>query len=300
MRHECGIEFCQTFSVERIDPSAWPRGRRVLLIGLAVNNRDEMMTAEFLRRIAAAGHTTIGVLDEHRAEDWVTAFSRASLRSSRLLIKPVTGRKAGIRSAGSLLLSLMGEDADDHTRELCEAADAADRMNYGTHFGRIVNSAVKPDRHDDSRRVYLARHLATNREPDAVIQGWMKEYAEIVHNHREVLAARQDLGDGLVRIVTCGRVVDMTSLLHALYDLGHLVVMIDGEFFGQTDGRPVRRIAFGCAPGLRLNLAHQLRAAGIAASGYRGKPSIAPPDERSATEIVREILRSTAHTAPRL
>ena len=212
-KRECGIEFCQSFSVDRIDPSAWPPGRRVLLVGLAVNNRDEMMTAEFLRRVAAAGHTIIGVLDEHRAEDWVTAFSRASLRSSRLAIKPVTGRKAGIRSAGFLLLSLMGNGADDHTRELCEAADAADRMNFDTHFGSIVNSAVKPDRHDDSRRIYLARHLSTNREPDTLIHGWMKEYAEILHNHTEILAARNDLGDGMVRIVTYGRLVDMTSLL---------------------------------------------------------------------------------------
>lgn len=289
---ECGVEFCQAFTVDRVDPSQWPTHRRVLLIGLAVNNRDEAMTVDFLRRVTRAGHRIIGVLDQHRADDWVVAFCRAELRAGRLLVKPVTGLKVGIRSSGKHLLRLMGDDADGHTRELCQAAIAADRMDFDTHCGTIVNAAIKPKLDDNLRRVYLARHLATNGDPDDIIQGWMAEYDEIQRHHDEIIAARVELGDGLVRVVSFGRQVDMTRLRASLYCLGYLVAVTDGESFHQQARRRIRQISFGCAPRVHLNLVAALKDACIAVSGYRRNATVALADELPAIEVVRRLLVS--------
>lgn len=289
---ECGVEFAQAFTVDRVAPSQWPPHRHVLLIGLAVNNRNEALTVDFLRRITAAGHRFVGVLDEHRAEDWIIAFCRAELRAGRLLVKPVTGLKAGIRSSGKHFLRLMEELADEHTCELCQAAIAADRMDFDTHFGTIINSSIKPQLHDDSRREHLARHLANNREPDETIQGWMAQYEEIRRNHEAIIADRRDHGNGLVRVISFNRTIDMTALLASLYGLGYCVAIIDGESFHQQAGERIRQISFGCAPRLHLNLVAALKKAGIAVSGYRRKATVALADELPAIEVVRRLLVS--------
>jgi hypothetical protein len=120
----------------------------------------------------------------------------------------------------------------------------------------------------------------------------MDEYEAIERYHAQILSTRHDLGDGLVRLTLSGCSVDMTALLRSLYSLGCLVAVLDGEFFHQQAGRKVRQIAFGCAPGLRVNLAAALRSAGIAAAGYRRKPLVALDDELAALEVVRQAVRS--------
>lgn len=287
---EADIIFCQAFTVDKVDPTTWESNRNVLFVDLAVNNRDDAMTAEFLRRIKAAGHTIIGVLDEHNAEDWRKAFANAELPFNDLAIQPVSQDDGDIKSSGALLLSLLGNEADEQTRGLCEAADAGDRMDFSTHFGGVVNQAVKSRIADDSRRVYLAKHFAQNHNADETINGWIAEYEDILATHEEIVVARQDLGDRIVRINAVGKVVDMTTLMKTVYGLGYDVVLTEGEMFDKSIGAKTRQIAFGCKPGLKLDAVATIKAAGVECSGFAAKANVKPEDEEAALVAIRSAL----------
>ncbi|HCX27711.1 MAG TPA: hypothetical protein DHI91_01055 [Candidatus Portnoybacteria bacterium] len=284
------IAFCQAFTVDKVDPAAWGERRNILLVDLAVNNRDESMTQDFLRRIKAAGYTIIGVLDEHNADDWRRAFATTELSFDDLAIQPVSQNEGDIKSSGALLLSILGDEADEQTRELCKAADAGDRMDFSTHFGGIVNQAVKSRIMDDSRRVYLAKHFAQNRDADETIRGWIAEYEAVLATHEEIVAARKDLGDGIVRIDAVGKTVDMTTLMGAVYDLGYQVVLTEGEMFDKAAGAKIRQIAFGCKPGLKLDAVATIKAAGVDCSGFAAKANVKPEDEEAALAAIRAAL----------
>jgi len=284
------IGFCQAFTVDKVDPATWGEARNVLFVDLAVNNRDEAMTVDFLRRIKAAGHTIIGVLDEHNAEDWRKAFAAAELSFDELAIKPVSQDEGDIKSSGALLLSLLGKEADEQTRELCNAADAGDRMDFSTHFGGVVNQAVKSRIADDSRRVYLAKHFARNHDTDSTIEGWIAEYEAILATHEEIVGARQDLGDEIVRINAVGKTVDMTTLMKTVYNLGYSVALTEGEMFDKTVGAKTRQIAFGCKPGLKFDAVATIKAAGVECSGFAAKANVKPEDEEAALAAIRSAL----------
>lgn len=289
------IGFCQAFTVDKVDPATWGEARNVLFVDLAVNNRDEAMTQNFLRRVKAAGHTIIGVLDEHNAEEWRKAFAAAELSFDELAIKPVSQNDGDIKSSGALLLSILGNEADEQTRELCEAADAGDRMDFSTHFGGVVNQAVKSRIADDSRRVYLAKHFARNHDADTTINGWIAEYEAILATHEEIVEARQDLGNGIVRISAVGKTVDMTTLMKTVYELGYSVVLTEGEMFDKTAGKKIRQIAFGCKPGLKLDAVATIKAAGVECSGFAAKANVKPEDEEAALVAVRSALNALAN-----
>lgn len=284
------IIFTQAFTVDKIDPTAWKPNRQVLFVDLAVNNRDESMTVDFLRRITAAGHQIVGVLDEHSREDWEQAFSEAGLSFDDLLIEPVSQATGDIKSSGALLLSLLGDEVDEHTGELLGAADAGDRMDFTTHFGGLINRAVKSKIADDSRRVYLAKHFSQNAQPDETILGWMAEYDKILENHQEIIASRQDLGDGIIRVVTTDLAVDMTTLMSELYKLGAKVVIVEGMAFNKSVGRPTLQIAFG-ASNNQLDILNAIKTAGITASGFAAKANVEPEDEAAALVAVRALLQ---------
>ncbi len=300
------IGFCQAFTVDRIDPATWGDQRKVLFVDLAVNNRDPEMTAAFLRRVKAAGHQIVGVLDEHNADDWRRAFDAAGLSFDELAIRPVSQDKGDIKSSGALLQNLLAADdqaneelfcqgyaplLDGQTHELCQAADAADRMDFTTHFGGAVNQAVKSRIADDSRRVYLAKHFAQNRDADETINGWIAEYEAILATHEEIVEARQDLGDGIVRISAVGKTVDMTTLMKTVYDLGYSVVLTEGEMFDKSLGKKTIQIAFGCKPGLKLDAVATIKAAGVECSGFAAKANVRPEDEEAALAAIRSALR---------
>lgn len=285
------VVFTQAFAVDKLDPKAWGEpGQHVLFVDLAVNNKEPGMTVAFLRRVAEAGHVIVGVLDEHDGEAWATACSEAGLNFSAMEIQPVTGKGTETNSSGALLASLLGEEADSHTVELCAAADAGDRMDFTTHFGGMVNSAVKSKISDDNRRVKLARHLAEHREADSEIQGWISEYDKILATHKEVVAAREDLGDGIIKVSTVGKVVDITALMAELYKLGK-VVLVDGEVFSPATKQKERSSSFGCTPKAGLDLLTALKTAGINAGGFAQKANVAPEDEAKALEVVRKLLQ---------
>ncbi len=284
------VTFTQAFTVDKIDPTTWPANRQVLLVDLAVNNRDETMTVDFLRRIVAAGHQVVGVLDEHSREDWEAAFKAADLNFDELAIQPVSQATGAIKSSGALLLSLLGDEADEHTQELLGAANAGDKMNFDTHFGRLVNQAVKSKIADDGRRVYLAKYFAEHTQPDEIIIGWIAEYDKILANHQEIIAARQDLGDGIVRVVTTGMAVDMTTLMSELYKLGTKIVVVEGMAFNKSVGHPTLQISFGASDN-KLDILGAIKAAGITASGFASKANVEPEHEDAALAAVRQLIQ---------
>ena len=287
---DADVNFCQAFTVDKVDPTTWGDRRRVLLVDLAVNNRDETMTQDFLRRVKAAGHTIVGVMDEHDAEAWQKAFAAAELAFEDLAVKPVSQDDGDIKSSGALLLSLLGNETDEQTRELCLAADAGDRMDFTSHFGGIVNQAVKSRIWDDSRRIYLARYFAQNHYPDEKIGGWIAEYQTILATHEEIVEARVDLGDDIVRITAVGKTVDMTTLMQELYNLGYEVVLTEGEMFDKAAGKKTRQIAFGVKPGVKLDAVATIKAAGVQCSGFAAKANVKPEDEMAALSAIHSAL----------
>lgn len=287
---EIGLTFCQAFTVDRVDPSTWERNRKVALVDLAVNNREKSMTADFVRRVRESGHEIVAICDEHNAEDWLEAMGSFD----GLTIKPVSQDTGEIKSSGALLLSILGNEMDEQSRELCKSADAGDRMDFTTHFGGIVNQAVKSRIADDTRRVYLARHFAANTQPDDKIVGWIAEYEVILANHDAVVAAGVNLGNGIWRGSAVGQVVDMTTLMSRLYH-DYRIVLLEGEMFDKSVGAKVRQIAFGCKPGLQLDAIAVLKAAGVECSGFAAKANVKPEDEEAALADIRTAL--TALTA---
>jgi hypothetical protein len=292
LRHlapEAEVIFTQAFKVDQILLSQWEENRRILFVDLAVNNRDGQMTVGFLKKIIAAGHEIVGILDEHNAEDWQEAFKKADLDFSALAIKPVSQDQCDIKSSGALFLSLFPE-ADDHTKELCIAADCGDKMDFSTKFGNIVNAAVKSNIADDSRRIYLAKHFAQNTDSDFTISGWMGEYQTIIENHDEIIVKRIELGNQMVKIDTVGKTVDMTGLMKTMYDLGYQVVITTGEMYDKTLGKKTVQLAFGCSPSVKLDMVTLLKSRGITASGFSGKANVPVEEEIEAIGVVRDAL----------
>lgn len=284
------IKFCQAFTVDKVDPAKWPASRTVLLVDLAVNNKDKAMTTDFLKRVIASGHKIFGILDEHNAEDWQWACIKAGIDFDKLAIKPVSQDKGEIKSSGALLLSVLGDEVDEHTRELCLAADAGDRMDFSTHFGGLVNQAVKSSIADDSRRVHLARHFAINRNPDEKILGWVKEYESILDTNAEVIAKAEYLDLGLVEVDCVGKNVDMTALMNSLYQDGYYVVVVEGEMFNKALSKKTRQVSFGVKPGVEFDILQCLKNNGIEASGFASKANINPEDKETAILVVQEAL----------
>lgn len=175
-----GVEFTQAFQVDKIDVARWALSS-IVLIDLAVNNKDESMTADFVRRIQDAGHTISAVIDEHDADAWRRVLGEEVF--SALVVKPQSQKTGPFKSSGAILLDALGDEADDHTRELCQAADAGDQMDFTTHFGGYANKSVKSAIWDNGRRIHLARRFAGNREPDEKIIDWCKEYDTILVTH---------------------------------------------------------------------------------------------------------------------
>jgi hypothetical protein len=281
-----GLQFTQAFTVDKVDISKWPAGQKVALVDLAVNNRDKAMTTAFVRRIREAGHEIVAVIDEHSREDWLEVLGTFD----GLAVEPQSQSAGTFKSSGAVLKAAVGAEADDHAVELMDAADAGDRMDFTTRFGGIVNQAVKSHIGDDARRVYLARHFAQSTESDATIFGWIAEYEEILGNHREIVAAKVDLGDSIVRVVATGKKVDMTTLMSGLYRGGAKVVVLEGEQYNKAAGCKMPMVSFG-ASDQKLDLLTPVKAAVPSASGFTGKVNVDPQHEDVALKAVRALLR---------
>ena len=282
-----GLQFAQAFTVNKVDPTKWSDGQKVALVDLAVNNRDKAMTVDFIRRIREAGHEIVAVIDEHNREDWFEVLGTFE----GLIIEPQSQSEGIFKSSGSVLMAAVGNDIDDHTIELLNAADVADRMDFNTRFGGIVNKAVKSAIWDDSRRIHLARHLASGAvDPDEKMAGWIAEYDEILHNHDNIVSAKVDLGDGIHRVNALGVRVDMTTLMFRLYSEGARVVVLYGEAYLTQEKckRPI--LAFGTND-KSLNLLSIIMEAGInSLGGFAQKVNVELVDESKSIEAIRAAL----------
>jgi len=300
-KHKVGVQFTQAFQVDRIDPSKWEANRKVCFIDLAVNSRDEAMTHDFVRRVLAAGHEIIGICDEHDAAAWQKCCEATGVDWNRLVIQPKTRGQEdhglpGVTSSGSLLWRVLyllhPYFTTQHIELLCADADAADRMDFTTHYGALVNNAVKSDIANDARREYLARWFAFNREPDATILGWCAEYEAILANHEEILSAREDLGDGIVRVDSRGKKVDMTSLMGELYKLSKVAIVI-GESYDNRVGRKVVAHSFGVQKGDIMVVLSSADGVTVV-SGFASKVTVTPESGDAAIAAVRAWLQNQA------
>ena len=293
------LQFCQAFTVDKIDVSAWQPGRKVAFIDLAVNNRDPQMTRDFVVRIREGGHQIVAICDEHSRIDWLNTIGVDDFGG--LEIKPESQAEGIFKSSGAVLKNWMGASdtlnnrqydgtgylSDDHLVDLMDAADAGDRMDFSNHFGGVVNQAVKSAIADDSRRVYLARHFAEHKKPDEKITGWMKEYEKILLNHHQMMIDKEDLGNGIFRASTVGMVVDMTTLMKSFYGEGIRVVILEGEMYDKAAGCKTRQISFGSE---KLDILSAIKAVVPSASGFAQKANVAPEHEAAALAAVRALL----------
>ncbi|MBI2633168.1 MAG: hypothetical protein HYW78_02135 [Parcubacteria group bacterium] len=194
--------------------------------------------------------------------------------------------------SGSVLrAALYDDEIDDYTVELCFAAEQGDKMNFNTHFGSIVNQAVKSNIADDSRRVYLAKHLSKNYEPDQIISEWICEYERILETHKEVLLAKVDLGNDIVRVDTIGKKVDMTTLMSELYQTGARVVIVKGEQFNPLKKMKMAMVSFGTND-KNLDLLSIFKGAGVPVGGIAQKANMEPEQGESALETLRQYLKN--------
>lgn len=277
------IVFAQAFTVDKINVSFWKPDRKVAFVDLAVNNRDKSMTKAFVERLKVAGHQIVAVCDEHNRNDWLEVLGSFDGH----FIEPQSQEEGTYKSSGAVLQNAVGDQLDTHGKTLCETADKADRMQF-EGVGKLVNEAVKSKIQDDTRRVYLARHFSQNSEPDATIQGWIKEYEVILVNHQAILDAKTDLGDGIVRVSAVDKIVDMTTLMSQLYKSGAKVVVLEGEMFDKTAGKKLRQIAFGTND--KIDLLACIKQVVPMASGFAQKANIKPEDEEIALTAVRALL----------
>lgn len=295
-RDDVDLQFTQAFTVDKIDVSKWTTGQKVAFVDLAVNNRDKTMTVDFVRRVRDAGHEIVAVIDEHNREDWEDVLGTFD----GLIVEPQSQSLGIFKSSGAVLKAVVGPEVDDYTVELLDAADAGDRMDFTTHFGRMVNEATKSDIANDARRIYLARHFAQNTEPDEKIAGWIAEYEEILENHRQIIAAKVYLGDGIVRVIATGKKVDMTTLMSTLYhgdgvrsffhgDCAKVVVMETETFVPAKKAKEVL-VSIG-TDDKSLDLMAIVRAVDITPlGGFAQKVNIALADEALAIAVIRPLL----------
>jgi len=283
---EVSVEFTQAFQVNSIDPTSWQSNRNVAFVDLAVNNRDKAMTADFVRRVRETGHSIVAVIDEHDAADWLEALGSFE----GLIVEPMSQKTDKVGSAAEVLVKALGYSDYYHLGHLLSDAAAGDRMEF-RRFGETVNKAIKVAISDNERRVYLARHFAFNAEPDTTIQSWIAEYdSTLGAANAEVIEAKVDLGDEIVRVITTGKTVDMTVLMKTLYDDGARVVILEGEQWSGPEKGKILMVSFGTGEE-DLDLMSAIRTAGVTPyGGFANKVNCDLSDEAIATTAVRELL----------
>jgi hypothetical protein len=276
----------EAFRVSEIEIATLPPHSKVLFVDLAVNNKDSEMTRKFVADLRTAGHEVVGVCDEHDAEMWSGIVS-----FDELFIKPESKMKGPFKSSGAILKATLGEAADEHTLALCEAADNADAMKF-IGLAEIVNKAMKASIGDNARRVYMAQWFAFHSEPDALIKAWVKEYDDaITTNHTQILTAKLDLGDGIVRISTTSfKLTDLTSLMSALYAEGWKVVVAENMAFNAGAGKMTKQVSFGTTADNKLDLHKVCKDAGLNPGGFALKANLEAADEAKALGVIRALI----------
>ncbi len=282
------VVFTQAFDVDKIDISGWEKNRQVLFIDLAVNNQNQNMTAEFVQKIQAAGHTIVAIIDEHDAQAWQQVLGETW---DTLAVQPVTQKTGPIKSSGALLKSVLGTEMTEHVAELFDAADAADRFDFSTRFGQMINQAVKSKITDNKRRVHLAEWLAFNSEPDQMILGWIQEYEKILENHAAIIKEATWVVQGtIIRVNTTDVVFDMSGLTAELYRMAPIVIMEAKAFHKPAGGQMPMVAVMTNRKDLDL-LAALTDVEGVELlGGFASKANVTPASEAAATEVVKKLI----------
>lgn len=285
--------FTQAFQVNQLPVGSWS-GRKVVLVDLAVNNRDKAMTAALVDALREGDNTLLAVIDEHDAGAWEEVLGNFD----GLAVAPQTRDQADLttpQSAAEVLrraLVAEGVDIDAHTAALLSAADASDRMDFSPELASVVNRAVKSAIGDNRRRVHLVDLLAAGPAVDDTVRGWVAEYEEMEANAAFLLAnSIVDLGDGIVRVDTGGRRVDVTTLLFALYKRARVVVVTGATAYNPAAGKavPVVTVATGDKT---FDVLSAVKEAGVPAGGFAAKANIDPADDEAAIDAVRAALKA--------
>lgn len=287
----CSLIFTQPFLVDKIDLTSWEPNRQVVFVDLAVDNSPgSTKTADFVRRIEEEGHQLIAVIDEHDADAWKSLLGAEKF--DHLLIWPKSQNGGFYTSSGKVFRDwvecMQGEFCDPHAHDLCEAADQADRQIF-EGIGEVVNRAVKPAIWDNTRRDYLARYFATNINPDEKIKGWLAEYAQMEVNHSAILAEKVDLGKGIWRVSSVGKLSDATTIFALCYKAGAKVVALENIMFNKVKGAKTPMLSIA-TPDKSLDILATLQAAKVQASGFASKANLELADEERAMEVIRKLL----------
>ena len=278
--------FTQAFQVDKIDMSKWPSKSKVGFIGLGVNNEGQspnpQLTVDFVKKIYEFGHTILFIAEEHGKEAWQNVLVNCGHDKNELTIRPKDRQKYG--SSCAILLKKLGESADAHTKALLHDGHQGDQMNFDTPFGKVFNNGVKSNMMDPSRRPYMVQYMAQNETPDAKIQGWMDEYAEIEANAPKILASGKDLGHGIF-LYDCslGR-HDATAIFRDAYKKSPIVVLSNTPVF--IEGK--MQVGVSIATNKKdLNVLEIVQKAGISAGGMAAKANFALKNQDAAIEAVR-------------
>ena len=280
---EIQLVFTQAFQVNQVDVSKWPANRIVGLIDLGVNNEGQspnpQMTVDFVKKIYDLGHKILFIADEHGKAAWQDVLVRCGHDKSELTIQPEDRKEYG--SSCAILEKSFGESADDHTKALLRDGHQGDQMNFDTPFGHIFNTAVKSNLTDPARRPHLVKHLAQHATPDATIQSWMDEYAEMEANLPKILASRQDLGDGIHLYDAAFGRHDATAVFREAYKASPVVVLIGGTMQKGVSIATNRK---------ELDILTAVQRAGVVAGGMPAKANFALEDREKAIAAVRAAM----------
>jgi len=291
-----GLYLTQAFRIGDTDISDLAPGSVVFLVNVAVADRNPKMTEDFVRRLYEAGHSVVACIDEHDAAAWRQVFVNIGREAEfeAMLIKPCSTGRDG--SSSELLLSALGNEADEWVTKLCAAGTAGDKRDFKTNeLARLVNSAVKGSRNRDEgdyRRFYVAAALADRNPGDSDIQGWVKEYEELEANHATVLATRRNEGDGLATFTAGDLRVDMSALTLLIEALEGVRVYAVEKVL---DRERVPALLFG-AKRDTVDVEAAMMAASVPAfpgiRGFREKYTVAMEGREAATLAVRAWLKA--------
>lgn len=287
------VLFTQAFTVNKLDLSSIKPNSSVILVDLAVNNKDEDMTFVFINNLINAGHKISSIIDEHDSSAWSRILNRACIDMHTLSIKPVLGKNTELNSSGALLLhSRYGKGDDSHIVELCEAADAADRMDFSPRLAKMVIGAIKSRITEDARRKYLVHHLAEGETtPDDIIAGWISEYDAVLLTHEKLKKEAVCITKGLVRIDASGEIIDMTVLLSDLYEDGARVAVVMSDIFNFSRGYKFPQCTIATCD-VSLDVLSLVKTKVPSASGFASKANMDPEFESIAIDALLEGMTS--------
>ena len=283
------IYFTQAFQVNSINVEGWAPNRVVGFIDLAVDNKRESNTLEFVRRIYALGHRIHFIADEHGKEAWARVLSECDHSVDELSIKP-QNRERNFQSSCAIISSALDKDADWTAKQLLNDGDQADQMNFQTYYGNIFNKAIKSTsdcNEATTRRYKLVNHFAANAFPDPEILYWVEQYSVLETNHSIILSNIIHLGSQIFHCdATKVSQYDATEVFFQAYSRGQCVVVL----------RDMKGVSIGTNR-TDIDLLEILKASQVRASGMPKKANIQLMYETTAIEAVRSRLLPTSTTS---